>query len=82
MAAKKRNFEEAMKRLEEIVREMEGGDLSLEKMMTRFEEGGELVTFCSGKLNEVEKKIEKLLKKDDDALVSEPLELDLEEPAE
>jgi exodeoxyribonuclease VII small subunit len=42
---------------------MEGGELSLDLMITRFEEGQGLIKFCSGKLDEVERKIEKLLNK-------------------
>ena len=58
------SFEKALERLEQIVAEMEGGKLSLEKMISHFEEGSKLVKFFSGKLNEVEKKIEQLLTKD------------------
>ena len=56
-------FEKALARLETVVREMEGGQLSLDRMMAAFEEGSRLVQFCSVKLNEVEKKIEILVKK-------------------
>lgn len=58
------SFERALERLEQIVAEMEGGKLTLEKMISHFEEGSKLVKFCSSKLNEVEKKIEQLLIKD------------------
>ncbi len=66
MAAKKTDekapsFEKSMDRLEAIVSDMEGGELSLDAMITRFEEGQSLIKFCSGKLDEVERKIEKLL---------------------
>lgn len=57
------NFEKSLARLETIVREMEGGSLSLEKMMKHFEEGMSLVGVCGRKLNEVEHKIEQLVKK-------------------
>jgi exodeoxyribonuclease VII small subunit len=70
---KNQNFEKALERLEILVGEMEGGTLSLEKMMACFEEGTELVKFCSQKLNEVEKKIEILTKKDG-AITAEPFE--------
>ena len=53
-------FEDGMKRLEDIVRAMENGDLSLEKSMATFEEGMKLVKECQTKLNAVEKKIEVL----------------------
>jgi exodeoxyribonuclease VII small subunit len=70
---KAQNFEKALERLETIVGEMESGTLSLEKMMACFEEGTELVKFCSQKLNEVEKKIEILAKKGEE-IVAEPFE--------
>lgn len=54
-------FEQSLERLEEIVAQMESGELSLDEMITRFEEGSKLVTQCSAKLTEVEKKIEKLV---------------------
>jgi exodeoxyribonuclease VII small subunit len=66
-------FEKALARLETIVQEMEGGTLSLEKMMAGFEEGTDLVKFCTKKLNEVEKKIEVLVKKGESVTI-EPFE--------
>ncbi|MCB4790519.1 MAG: exodeoxyribonuclease VII small subunit [Elusimicrobia bacterium] len=57
-------FEEAMKRLEEIVNQMEAGDVDLDKTLANFEEGIRLVRFCSSKLEEAKKKIEILVKKD------------------
>ena len=61
---KKQSFEQALARLEAVVKEMEAGSLSLEKMTAHFEEGQTLVKFCAAKLDEVEKKIEVLVKKD------------------
>jgi len=63
---KRRSFEDAIERLEKIVQEMESGSLSLEDMITRFEEGQKLVGQCSKRLNEVERRIEVLMKKDDE----------------
>jgi len=60
---KQPGFEKSLERLEAIVQEMENGTLSLDKMMKHFEEGMSLVKFCSEKLNEVEHKIEILVKK-------------------
>lgn len=73
MAEKPVDFEKSLERLEAIVEEMESGELSLEQMIKHFEEGSKLVTICSGKLNEVEQKIEKLVKKGDE-LTAEPFE--------
>ena len=74
------SFEKALARLEAVVGEMEGGTLSLEKMMAFFEEGTGLVKYCTQKLNEVEKKIEVLVKKGD-AVVAEPFEPEEEKPS-
>lgn len=69
------SFEKALERLEAIVGEMEDGSLSLDKMIARFEEGQSLLKFCTRKLNEVEKKIEVLVKKGD-KITTEPLDED------
>lgn len=68
-------FEDAINRLESIVKEMESGQLSLDDMIARFEEGSALVKQCGDKLNEVEKKIEILIKKGDE-VVTEPFRVD------
>jgi exodeoxyribonuclease VII small subunit len=67
------SFEKALEKLEEIVDKMEGGTLPLEKMMEQFEEGMRLIAFCTAKLNEVERKIEIMVKKGDKT-VKEPFE--------
>lgn len=72
-------FEQALERLETIVGQMEDGSLGLDDMMARFEEGQALIRFCTGKLNEVEKKVEVLLKKGD-AIESVPFESGAGEP--
>ena len=59
-AAKDAPFEEALKKLESIVEQMEAGELPLETMMTRFEEGVRLVKTCQSRLEEAEVKISKL----------------------
>ncbi|MEO7166298.1 MAG: exodeoxyribonuclease VII small subunit [Spartobacteria bacterium] len=52
------NFEQAMKRLEEIVEQMESGDLPLEDLIVRYEEGMKLVRVCQERLASAEKRIE------------------------
>lgn len=52
------NFEQAMKRLEEIVEKMESGDLPLEDLIVRYEEGMKLVKICQERLVAAEKRIE------------------------
>lgn len=77
---KGRSFEKSLARLETLVAEMESGELSLEKMISHFEEGTELVKLCTKKLNEVERKIEILAKKGD-AEATEPFEAEGSGPA-
>jgi len=68
-------FEGALKRLEDIVAVMESGEADLDTMIALFEEGNRLVKTCTAKLNEVEKKIEKIAEDGAGGLVAEPLEL-------
>jgi exodeoxyribonuclease VII small subunit len=56
------SFEAALKRLEEVLEALEHGDLPLEEATAIFEEGVSLVRFCHQKLDEVEKRVELLLK--------------------
>lgn len=65
---KQEAFEDALKRLEEIVQQMESGDLTLEASLKLFEEGVRLTRVCSQRLDEAEKKIE-LLTKDEQGRV-------------
>lgn len=67
------DFEKALARLEALVKEMESGTLSLDRMMACFEEGSRLAKLCDQKLNEVEKKVEKLVKQGDQ-VITEPFE--------
>ena len=62
MARKKEKFEEALQKLEAIVARMEEGDLPLEEALKAFEEGVRLAKFCTGKLDEAERKVEKLIR--------------------
>jgi exodeoxyribonuclease VII small subunit len=62
VARKKEKFEEALQKLEAIVAQMEEGDLPLEETLKAFEEGVRLVRFCASKLDEAERKVEKLMR--------------------
>jgi len=55
---KQLNFEKSLKRLEEIVSEIENTAPDLDKALVLFAEGSELVKSCSAKLSETKKKIE------------------------
>lgn len=70
-----KNFEASMKRLEEIVRTMERGELPLEESLKLFEEGTALVRACGGMLDDAEMKIVKLMKGPD----GQPVELEYED---
>ena len=62
MAKKKTvDFEKSMKRLEEIVDQLEGESASLEESLKLFEEGMKLTETCRGMLEEAEEKIKALL---------------------
>ena len=51
------NFENAIARLEQIVRALEEGKITLDDSLKLYEEGIALVRLCSGKLDEAEQKI-------------------------
>lgn len=55
-------FEDALKRLEEIVKELENGDLDVERALTLFEEGTRLARICAKKLSKIERRVEILRK--------------------
>jgi exodeoxyribonuclease VII small subunit len=54
-------FESAMKRLEEIVRKLESGELSLTESIERYKESMQLVQFCRQQLDKAELEIEQLV---------------------
>ena len=56
------SFEDVMKKLEGVVEVMEAGDLPLETLLTRYEEGVRLIKICQEKLAEAELKIQQLEK--------------------
>lgn len=70
------NFEESMKRLEDIVQQLEGGEMPLEDSLRVFEEGMQLASFCSRKLEEAEKKVTLLIREQEGTLVEAPFEPD------
>lgn len=68
MAKKDMKFEEAMARLEEIVRSLESGSAPLDKSLELFEEGVSLVKMCNSQLDNVEQRIKILAKNEDGEL--------------
>lgn len=67
-------FEQAMDRLEDIVRELDSGGQSLSEAVELFEEGIGLVKECSLKLSDAQSRLEKLVKRDDESVTLEPCE--------
>jgi exodeoxyribonuclease VII small subunit len=62
---KPKDFEDALGKLEGIVKELEGGELSLESSLARYEQGVRLARFCNSKLEEAEKRVEMLQTNDE-----------------
>lgn len=64
-SAKSKSFEEALSRLSEIVKELEGTDTKLEDSMKLFEEGVNLSKYCREVLQNAADKVEMLNKEND-----------------
>ncbi len=73
MAAKP-TFEKAIQQLEDIARELEAGDIPLEKALKRFEEGMKLSRLCSRQLDEAERKITLLVEDENGGLAEQDFE--------
>ena len=72
----KKTFEQSMKQLEQIVQELESGDLPLEKAIKKFEEGIQLSKLCAQKLDETEKKVSMLVEDDHGNITEAPFPAD------
>ena len=67
-----KKFEEALAELEQVVRKLEDGDVSLEKSLELFERGVALAGFCHKRLEEAQQRIEIATKGPDGSLVLAP----------
>lgn len=74
----KKNFENALARLEQITAELEAGDLGLDKSLDKFNEAIELARFCNSRLNDAKTRIDLLLNKDGH-LLTRPFVEDIED---
>ena len=74
-----KSFEEALAELEQILADIEGGQVGLEQSLVKYERGSFLIQHCRTILGKAEKQIELLSKGPDGELMSEPLDSD--EPA-
>lgn len=61
---KDRTFETALERIEELITELEDGNIPLKKSITKFSEGVELLKFCQKELKEAEMSVQKIVDKD------------------
>ena len=67
------NIEHSLQRLESIVSNMESGETSLEKSLTLFEEGMNLVNQCQSQLRKAEQRVENLIAGSKDTKIEEEL---------
>jgi exodeoxyribonuclease VII small subunit len=72
--AEKKLFEKSLEELEKIVEALEGGELPLEDSIQRYEAGVKLLKECYQYLEKTEKRIQKLVKKEDGTFSLEPFE--------
>lgn len=75
-AGEEPSFEQALERLETIVEELEGGTLSLEESLARYEEGIRLSRRLTQTLDQAEKRIERLVEDEGGTPGTRPLEAD------
>ena len=73
-----KSFEDALRELEQILAEIEGGQVGLEESIAKYERGNFLIQHCRTILGSAEKQIELLSKGADGSLRSEPMEEDQE----
>ena len=72
MELKVKDFESALKSLDEIVGQLEAGDLTLDRSLELFEEGIRVSRFCSAQLDAAERKVEILMKSAEGVMKEEP----------
>ncbi len=76
------SFEAALERLQTIVSELEDPEKGLEASLALFEEGVQLSRFCRSKIDEIQKRVDVVLKETPEALVTEPLDGEEEDPGD
>lgn len=75
---KELSFEESLEKLEAIVKEMEGGDLTLKDLMSHYSEGVGLAKNCMGALERAEQTMDLLVKENEATSKVEESKLDIE----
>jgi exodeoxyribonuclease VII small subunit len=69
-------FEDALNELEQIIAELEGGELTLDESLERYERGIKALNACRKVLSQAEKKIQLLLRTSEGELTTRPFEAD------
>lgn len=75
----KERFEDALEKLEDIVRRMEAGEMTLEESLKAFEEGIRLSRLCAKKLDEADRRVDLLLREEGE-LATRPFAEEEREP--
>lgn len=77
--SKNLSFEKALERLQEIVAELEDPEKGLEASLELFEEGVALSRFCRSRIDEIQKRVEVVLKETPEGLATAPLDEELDD---
>ena len=72
------SYEESMKELEQIVKDLESGELTLDESIKKFEKGMELSKHCGSLLEDAEKRITMLIEKENGEMVEQPFTIEAE----
>ncbi len=62
MATKNETYSQALRRLEEIVNQIDNNELDIDLLSEKIKEANEIIAFCTKKLTKVDQEVEKLLK--------------------
>ena len=71
----KMKFEDALLALEDIVRQLEGGNLSLDESISEFERAVKLVKLCTERLDAAEQKVKMLVSGEDGTVIDKPFDI-------
>jgi exodeoxyribonuclease VII small subunit len=69
-----KSFEDAVQELEQVLADIEAGELGLEETLLRYERGNFLIQYCRKVLNDAQKQIELISKGPDGSIQTQPLE--------
>lgn len=69
-----KKFEQAIVELEEVVKQLQNGNLTLDESMQKFKQGVELANICNKQLQEAEKSITMLVEQSDGTMVQQNIE--------